>query len=103
MLTLIAAAQRGWSLDSHDARTALLQSEGIDRCFRLRLNCGDEAPPGMNPLGHVVRALGSIYGTNTPVAAFTCTSRNSCLPLVSKRALLNQASTTCTIPLDVAS
>ena len=33
MLTLAAAAQRGWTLESHDARTAFLQSEGIDRCL----------------------------------------------------------------------
>ena len=70
MLTLTAACQAGWEIDGYDAQTAFLQPEGIERCLILRLPSGDQAPPGMDKHGHLVRACGSIYGTKDAGRAF---------------------------------
>ena len=63
-LTLLAAVQNGWTLESYDARTAFLQSGQITRELLFKLPKGDLAPPGMTTdENQVVWANGSVYGT----------------------------------------
>ena len=60
-LTLAFGAQPGWALRGYDAKSAYLQSEGIERTLLLRMP-GAEPPPGTVPW-QVLQALGAIYGT----------------------------------------
>ena len=96
MVTLSAAAQAGWTLESHDARTAFLQSEGIDRVLILRLPAGDEAPPGKSRFGHLVRACGSIYGTKDAGRSFYLHVRKNSPLLAFASVLSNLEFTSCT-------
>ena len=61
MLTLIHAAQPGWSASQYDADCAYLQSAGIDRTLVLRMP-RKQPPPGQEP-GALAIATGAIYGT----------------------------------------
>lgn len=63
-LTLLAAAQTHWLLESYDARTAFLQSGQMARDLMLSLPKGDQAPPGCQTTEHrIVWADGAVYGT----------------------------------------
>ena len=61
MLTLIHAAQRGWSVSQCDADCSYLQSEGINRTLVPRMP-RRHPPPGQEP-GALAIATGAIYGT----------------------------------------
>ncbi len=68
MIVVCFASQPGWTIESYDATTAYLQSEGIARLLLLRLP-RQNSPPGTQPC-QVVRANGSIYGTRDAGRAF---------------------------------
>ena len=67
-IALSYAAQAGWTAAGFDAKSAYLQSHGIERLLLLRLPARDP-PPGTLP-NQVVVASGSIYGTRDAGRAF---------------------------------
>ena len=60
-LLLSVASMKRWIVKSADASNAYLQGEAIDRLLVLR--APNPPPPGVAP-GQLMRAKGSIYGTN---------------------------------------
>ena len=63
-LTLLASVQKGWRLESYDARTAFLQAGCISRDLMLKLPKGDQAPRGCTTHeSQVVWANTAVYGT----------------------------------------
>ena len=52
-------SQDGWTGCSYDAKSAYLQSEGIDRVLLIRMP-GQQPPPGTVP-HQVLRALGAPF------------------------------------------
>ena len=63
-LTLMAAVQDVWRLESYDAKTAFLQSGEMSRDLMFRLPKGDQAPPGCETEEYqIVWANGAVYGT----------------------------------------
>ena len=61
MLTTQLGLEPGWEIESYDAKTAYLQSGGIERLLVLRMPWL-QPPPGCEG-GELLLAQGSIYGT----------------------------------------